>query len=153
MSHAADLKQRYIHVDLTDNQGVLYVNSLRPRNLRGLWWFIRTMKTIGDVIARAEGCIEYKITLASSMEVIVISYWENHDALNNAYKDPAHIAMMRHTFQHIDDFALANETFSAPITTRYLNRRTGFARAANAERWTEREFYERQGTHPAATPQ
>jgi len=70
-----------------------------------------------------------RIAIVGPTEVLVVSYWENEEALRASFRDKAHVEMMRYTYQHPEDLVLGNETYSRPISTRYMNEPGGFALA------------------------
>lgn len=139
-------QKRYYDVDTRESEGIVYVNWLEARNLRGLLWMYRNMPSIRNFIMQSEGLVDVHVALVSYRKVLLVSYWESKAALHQAYKDQSHIEMMRYAFKYPDHLNLGNETYHAPFSTRYLNNAGGFAHIGNSTTMNGREFMQAHGS-------
>jgi hypothetical protein len=141
-------RERYFEVDLSEPTAVVYFNGMICHNLRALAWMWRHIPRVVRLARATEGLIQIKPGLTGPREMHLMSYWRDEAALRGFYTHPEHVAMMRLTFENPDWFTLYNETYSAPVSTRYWNAPDGYALSQATRSDTLAGFYERVGTHP-----
>jgi len=133
--------QEYVFdADVADTEGIVYVNWMYARNLKGFLWMWRAFPRIGKMFQRADGLADIHVAMVSPFKVIVVSHWDNMQALHDAYRDPIHIDMMKWIYANPDALALGNETYGAPVSTRYFNADGGFARITDAKLGKKESF-------------
>jgi len=112
-------------------EALVFVNWMKARNLRGFFGMYRLIPTIYAMLRRAKsyGLLESRLAIVGPREFVVISYWENEAALRAAFQDEGHVQMMRYIFKNHQDLDLGNETYTQPISTRYLNDAGGYSLA------------------------
>ncbi len=129
MSQTHQNAKRVYEADAAPSDAIVFVNWIKARNLRGFLQMYRFAPAVNRMLqrARGQGLFDARVSIVSPTELLVVSYWENEDALRASFRDEAHVRMMRYTFQHPDDLILGNETYQQPISTRYVNEAGGYA--------------------------
>ncbi|MCA9912246.1 MAG: DUF4188 domain-containing protein [Anaerolineae bacterium] len=131
MSSNRENAKRIYQANSEPTEAIVFVNWMKARNLRGFINMYRLSWSVNQMMQRARknGLFDARVAIVGPREVLVVSYWENEEALRASFRDKAHVEMMRYTYQYPDDLVLGNETYSRPFSTRYLNEAGGFALA------------------------
>lgn len=131
MSSNRDNAKLIYQANVEQTEAIVFVNWMKARNLRGFINMYRLSWSVNQMMQRARnnGLFDARIAIVGPTEVLVVSYWENEEALRASFRDKAHVEMMRYTYQHPEDLVLGNETYSRPFSTRYMNEPGGFALA------------------------
>ena len=128
MNHAS------YQIDLPqDTDVVVFFNGIKALNLRGFFWLWQQILTAKlNSVKSARGCVETKLSICSSREAVIVSYWQNQASLIEFFHSPLHRQMMKNMMKIIatDEKAIAvfNETYRPLRSGRYFNEPQGLAK-------------------------
>jgi hypothetical protein len=110
-----------------DTSVVVFVNGMTARTWAGWWYIWRNPFRFIRAVRSAPGCLTAKNCFVSPRELLLISYWESHEALDAFFKAKNHREMMKRLYRDERDFDLYNETYLPRLPGRYVNAPNGLA--------------------------
>lgn len=120
-------KQKPYKVILND-ETVVFVNGFRARNMLGFLWMWMNLFRIIRSVKKDGGCFESIPAIVSPLQVILVSYWKDKQALGNYARSQSHQELMRYFYSHPNDISLFNETYSPGRSGLYHGHPMGLAK-------------------------
>ncbi|ASZ11714.1 hypothetical protein KTO58_16365 [Chitinophaga pendula] len=115
-------------VDVTNGESVVFVNSIRARNLVGFLWLWRRLPRMIRSIRREPGAYECIPALVSPWQVVMVSYWYSSRELGGYYRGEAHVEWTAFLGKHPQSLAMFFEQFPARHSGKYVNGTFGLGR-------------------------
>lgn len=109
------------------SNAIFFVNGIIARNFKGWLWLMRNLFWIRQSVKKSAGCIQSKSGLCNIKEVVMISYWQDEEALKLFFKSPEHRTMMKYFSQNPNSLSLYNETYKPHVSGKYTNEPNGLA--------------------------
>lgn len=100
-------------------EAIMFVNGIKARNIRGLLYMWRNIRTLQTSPAQADGCRDVKAGIVGPNEFVVVSYWQSENDLKHYFQSEAHRRMMRYYYQNLHNLELYNETYHPTHAGKY----------------------------------
>lgn len=115
-------------VDITNNDSIVFINSIKARNLRGFCWLWMNLPRIIRSVKRHHGAYECIPALVSPVQVVMVSYWYGYGELGDYYKGEYHQSFSGFVAKHPQALGMFFEHFPAERSGKYINGVFGLGR-------------------------
>lgn len=108
-------------VDITNNESVVFINSIKARNLKGFCWLWMNLPRIIRSVKRHHGAYECIPALVGPLQVVMVSYWYGYAELGDYYKAEMHKRFSRFVTNNPVALGMYFESFPAGRSGKYIN--------------------------------
>ncbi len=108
-------------VDVTNNESIVFVNSIRATSVKGFCWLWLNLPKIIRSVKRHPGAYECIPALVSPVQVLMVSYWYNYRELGDYYKTAHHAAFGRFIAENPAALRMFFENYPATRSGKYIN--------------------------------
>lgn len=115
-------------VEITNQETIVFINSIRARNLRGFCWLWLNLPRIIRSVKQHDGAYECIPALVSPLQVVMVSYWYGAPELGDYYSSAYHTMFRSFLARHPTALAMFFEQFPAQRSGRYINGTFGLGR-------------------------
>ncbi|WP_211999858.1 hypothetical protein [Chitinophaga sp. HK235] len=108
-------------VDITNRETVVFVNSIRAKNLKGFCWLWFNLPGIIRSVKRHHGAYECIPALVSPLQIVMVSYWLSYRELGEYYKSDWHQRFTQFTTKNPTALGMFFESYAVEKSGRYIN--------------------------------
>ena len=108
-------------VDITNKEAIVFINSIRVKNLTGFCWLWMNLPKIIRSVKQHPGAFECLPSLISPFQIMMVSYWYNYRELGDYYKGPFHKTFSSFVARRPDALGMFFEHFPADRSGKYIN--------------------------------
>lgn len=115
-------------VDITNAENVVFVNSIRARNLRGFCWLWLHLPAIIRSVKRHYGAYECIPALVSPVQIVMVSYWLSCRELGEYHQGSFHRRFMDFVKRYPTALGMYFESYAPGRSGKYINGEFGLAK-------------------------